>query len=84
MIRIHTEDDQAQCTLQDELTRCGRNVLPQSRYDYMDDETGSDQITLYMGSDFQLTPTDTAISIHGQRLSTIAAMSTRRIEDYFL
>ena len=29
-----------------------------------------------------LTPTDTVISIRGQRLSTIAAMSTRGINDF--
>ena len=49
------------------------------------DETGSDhrQSSRQLGHHLRgLTPTDTVISVRGQCLSTVAAMSTRGIEIY--
>ena len=72
---------------QDELKRC--ECIEEMSYHNLDmttwiDKKGSDhrQSSQQLGHHLRgLTPTDTVKSIHGQRLSTIAAMSTRGIKE---
>ena len=80
MIRhvVHCQDELRRCEFMEEMSYLDPDMII-----WIEMSSDHRQSSWQLGHHLRgLTPTDTVISIRGQRLSTIAAMSTRGINDF--